>query len=78
MTQADTIKQVAQQVLDRMNQYLVETNANVHGAFATSRESEAVIDEARAASADFLGASPVGIFRPANGVCNLQSTCLYG
>jgi cysteine desulfurase family protein (TIGR01976 family) len=49
--------QVAQQVLDRMNQYLVEMNANVHGAFATSHDSDAMIAEARAAAANFLGAS---------------------
>jgi cysteine desulfurase family protein (TIGR01976 family) len=49
--------QVAQQVLDRIRQYMVEMNANVHGAFATSRESDTIIDEARAAAADFLGAS---------------------
>jgi cysteine desulfurase family protein (TIGR01976 family) len=49
--------QLAQQVLDRMNQYLVEMNANVHGAFATSRESDAMIEEARGACADFLGAA---------------------
>jgi cysteine desulfurase family protein (TIGR01976 family) len=49
--------QVAQQVLNRMNQYMVEMNANVHGAFATSRESDILLDEARSAAADFLGAS---------------------
>jgi len=49
--------QVAQQVLDRMRHYMVEMNANVHGAFATSRESDALLEEARGASADFLGAS---------------------
>ncbi len=49
--------QVAQPVLDRMNQYLIEMNANHGGAFATSRDSDALIDETRAACADFLGAS---------------------
>lgn len=49
--------QIAQQSLDRMNQYLVEMNANVHGAFATARESDLILDEARAAAADFLGAA---------------------
>jgi len=49
--------QIAQKSLDRMNQYLVEMNANAHGAFATSRESDLVLDEARAAAADFLGAA---------------------
>ncbi len=49
--------QVAQNVLDRMNNYLVNTNANHEGVFATSRESDAVVDLARQAAADFLNAS---------------------
>jgi cysteine desulfurase family protein (TIGR01976 family) len=49
--------QIAQQSLDRMNQYLIAMNANTHGAFATSHKSDQLIDEARAAAADFLGAS---------------------
>jgi cysteine desulfurase family protein (TIGR01976 family) len=48
--------QVAQPVLDRMNAYLVEHNANHGGAFRTSRESDALLDEARSALADFLNA----------------------
>jgi cysteine desulfurase family protein (TIGR01976 family) len=49
--------QVAQQVIDRMNQYMINMNANVHGTFATSQESDVIIAETRAAAADFLGAS---------------------
>ena len=49
--------QVTEQVLKRINQYLVETNANTHGAFATSAASDAVLAEARAACADFYNAS---------------------
>lgn len=49
--------QVAQSVLDRVARYLVETNANHGGAFATSRASDAVIDQARAACADFYHAA---------------------
>ncbi len=49
--------QVAQPVLDRMKTYLIETNANHAGGFATSRMSDGVVDEARAAAADFLNAS---------------------
>ena len=49
--------QVAQQVLDRINQYLVEMNANTHGAFATSAASDAMLAEARMACADFYNAS---------------------
>ena len=49
--------QVAQQTLKRMTDYLVRTNANHEGAFKTSRESDAVVDAARSAVADFLGAA---------------------
>ncbi len=49
--------QVAQQTLKRMTDYLVKTNANHEGAFKTSRESDAVVDAARSAVADFLGAA---------------------
>ena len=48
--------QVARTVLDRMNNYLVEHNANHEGAFATSRESDALVEEARLTAADFLNA----------------------
>jgi cysteine desulfurase family protein (TIGR01976 family) len=49
--------QVAQSTLDRMDEYLVQTNANHGGAFATSKESDKVVDTARQAVADFLHAS---------------------
>lgn len=49
--------QIAQTAIDRMNAYLVEYNANHGGAFRTSRESDAVLDEARAALADFFNAA---------------------
>jgi cysteine desulfurase family protein (TIGR01976 family) len=48
--------QVARTVLDRMRDYLIEHNANHEGAFATSRESDALVEAARAAAADFLNA----------------------
>ena len=48
--------QVARTVLDRINNYLVEHNANHEGAFATSRESDALVEETRQAAADFLNA----------------------
>jgi cysteine desulfurase family protein (TIGR01976 family) len=48
--------QITQAAIDRMTAYLSEHNANHGGAFATSRESDAVIDEARLAMADFLNA----------------------
>ncbi len=49
--------QVAQPVLDRMNHYLVHTNANKDGAFATAVQSDEVLHEARAAVADLLHAA---------------------
>ncbi|NJD61065.1 MAG: cysteine desulfurase-like protein [Anaerolineales bacterium] len=49
--------QVARTVLDRMQDYLVKHNANHEGAFTTSRESDALVEETRQAAADFLNAS---------------------
>ena len=48
--------QIARHSLDRINQYLVGHNANHGGPFITSRESDAVLDEAHAAVADLLNA----------------------
>jgi len=48
--------QVVKNCLDRMLDYLIETNANHDGAFRTSRESDAIALKARQAAADFLGA----------------------
>jgi cysteine desulfurase family protein (TIGR01976 family) len=48
--------QVARTVLDRMKDYLVEHNANHEGAFATSRESDELVEEAHQVAADFLNA----------------------
>ncbi|MCS6939914.1 MAG: cysteine desulfurase-like protein [Roseiflexus sp.] len=47
--------QVPQRVIDAMVEYLTLHNSNTHGAFATSRRTDATIDAARAAMADFLG-----------------------
>lgn len=47
--------QVPQRVIDAMSEYLTLHNSNTHGAFATSRRTDAIIDAARAAMADFLG-----------------------
>ncbi len=49
--------QVPQSVPDAMMAYLLQDNANVHGAFATSARTDAVVHEAHAAVADFLGAA---------------------
>jgi len=47
--------QVPGAVLDAMNDYLVRSNANAHGAFVTSERTDATITSARAAIADLLG-----------------------
>ncbi len=49
--------QIAQAALDRIQAYLLECNANHGGAYATSRASDAIIEEARAAMCDFLNAN---------------------
>jgi cysteine desulfurase family protein (TIGR01976 family) len=50
--------QVPQHVVDRMTEYLLHTNANHGGAFRTSRDSDAVLDQAHAAVAAMYNASP--------------------
>ena len=49
--------QIAKPSLDRINRYLIECNANHEGAFATSIASDAVLDEAHRAMADFYNAA---------------------
>ena len=48
--------QVPQRVIDAMVDYLTRRNANTHGFFETSIRSDAIIDGARQAAADLLGA----------------------
>jgi cysteine desulfurase family protein (TIGR01976 family) len=50
--------QIAREALERMQAYLVGMNANHGGAFSSSRDSDALVLEARRAVADFLGARP--------------------
>ena len=47
--------QVPQRVIDAISGYLRENNANTCGAYATSRNTDRVIADARSAMADFLG-----------------------
>jgi cysteine desulfurase family protein (TIGR01976 family) len=47
--------QVPQRVIDAISDYLKTSNANTHGAYATSRRTDAIVAEARAAMADFFG-----------------------
>lgn len=49
--------QVPASVADAMREYLLTANANVHGAFLTSRRTDLVIDAAHAAMADLLNAA---------------------
>ena len=49
--------QIVQASLDRMMDYLIQHNANHDGAFATSRQSDAILAEAHAAMADFYNAA---------------------
>lgn len=49
--------QIARHSLERINQYFLRHNANHGGPFATSRDSDAVLDEAHAAVADLLNAA---------------------
>jgi cysteine desulfurase family protein (TIGR01976 family) len=48
--------QVHESVIAAMTDYLTRRNANTHGVFETSIRSDAVIDYARQAAADLLGA----------------------
>lgn len=50
--------QVPQTVVDAISGYLKQSNANTGGAYATSRRTDAMIAEGRAAMADFLGCDP--------------------
>ena len=52
--------QIAQPVLDRIQTYLVEHNANHGGAFQTSRESDTILEKTRGALMDFFNASHPG------------------
>ncbi|MDQ6693592.1 MAG: cysteine desulfurase-like protein, partial [Chloroflexota bacterium] len=49
--------QVPRQCIDAISRYLQEANSNVHGAFLTSRRTDAILDTARESMAAFLGAS---------------------
>jgi cysteine desulfurase family protein (TIGR01976 family) len=49
--------QIAHASAERIQRYFLECNANHEGVFATSRQSDAILDEAHAAVADFLNAA---------------------
>jgi cysteine desulfurase family protein (TIGR01976 family) len=58
--------QVPQSVIEAVAGYLRDSNANLGGAFPTSRASDDVLERARAAAADFTGGEPEGIAFGAN------------
>jgi cysteine desulfurase family protein (TIGR01976 family) len=58
--------QVPDEVIDAMTDYLRRSNANVGGPYTTSRETEALIEEARVTGARFLGCGPDEVIFGAN------------
>jgi cysteine desulfurase family protein (TIGR01976 family) len=54
--------QVPQSVIDAIGDYLTHSNANAHGAFLTSRRTDAVLTGAHQALADLLGCAPDEVF----------------
>jgi cysteine desulfurase family protein (TIGR01976 family) len=50
--------QVPRQVMDAVQKYFLEENANTYGAFLTSRRSNEIIAHARAAMADLFNCAP--------------------
>lgn len=52
--------QVPQSVIDAISHYLTTCNANSHGVFATSIESDEIVDAAHQAAADFVGVDDPG------------------
>src|ERR1700719_1740109 len=58
--------QVPGAVVETMSDYLYRHNANTHWAYPTSAETDAIIDSARCALADFLNATPNEIVFGAN------------
>jgi cysteine desulfurase family protein (TIGR01976 family) len=71
--------QVPDEVIAAIAAYLRESNANVNGAFETSRRTDALIDEARTAAAGFLACSPEEtIFGPSMTNLNFMLTRTFG
>jgi cysteine desulfurase family protein, VC1184 subfamily len=62
--------QVPRCVVEKINDYLYYHNANAHGAFVTSRESDQLFWDARTAVADFLNCEPREVAFGANSSSN--------
>jgi cysteine desulfurase family protein (TIGR01976 family) len=58
--------QVPDEVIDAIAGYLRSSNANLGGAFATSRQTDALVTDARLAAAGFLGCTPDEVVFGAN------------
>ncbi len=58
--------QVPRAVVEAVSDYLYGHNANTHWAYPSSEETDEMIESARAALADFLGATPAEIVFGAN------------
>src|SRR6266513_2139736 len=53
--------QVPRAVADAITDYLLYHNANTHWAYPTSAETDALLEDARVAFADFFNASPADV-----------------
>jgi len=58
--------QVPQRVIDAIAEYLSKWNANLGGAFLTSRRSDLIVEQAHQAMADFFNCSPDEVVFGAN------------
>jgi len=58
--------QVPDSVIEAIAQYLRESNANIGGAFGSSRRTDALLTQSRLAAADFLGCEPQHAYFGAN------------
>ncbi len=58
--------QVPQRVIDAMNDYLINFNANIHGQFKTSQETDELILETRKIFSDFFNCSEDEVIFGAN------------
>ncbi len=64
--------QMPQVAIDAISHYYQTANANTHGQFITSIESDAVVDDVRAAVADLLGTPEPGTISIGNNMTTLN------
>ena len=58
--------QVVADVIDAMSRYLTRSNANSHGVFEASAETDAMVDRVRRDVGEFVGTEPEGVVFGAN------------